>query len=309
MFRDILVPLDGSSFAEAALPLATGLARRSRARLHLVLAHEPQPVFAGMGDMLPPPPELEEDRIERERRYLREQAAALRQADGLTVGFQEALGSPGPQICEEATRLDADLIVMATHGRGTFQRIWLGSVADYVVRHVTIPALLVPPGTAARPSPEAIRNILVALDLSKDAEAILEPAMGLAKLTGAQITLMHVVELVFGVGRVTIPTPIVADGELIEESRTRAERRLRRVSARLRKAGVSVSTRISSGINAAGGLLDALAEADYDLVALTTHGIGGLRRLLLGGVADKVIRGSTKPILVLRPPKSVRPED
>lgn len=304
MFRDILVPLDGSQFAEAALPLASRLSHLSKARLHLVLVHQPAPAMIALGDMIvPPPAELDADRLGRERAYLAETAALLRQTDGLTVGFHEVLGSAGPEICEEATRLDADLLVMATHGRGAFQRMWLGSVADYVVRHLATPILLVPPIDANQPTPgTAIRDIVVALDLSKDAETILQPVTALAQLTGAQVTLVHVVEMIFEVGRGTSAGPIVTDAGLLEASRAEAERQLEHLADRLRKAGLSVATRVVTGINAAGGLLEILSEARYDLVALTTHGRGGLRRLLLGSVADKVIRAAAKPALVLRPP-------
>ncbi len=302
MFRDILVPLDGSRFAEAALPLASWLARLSKARLHLLLAHEPIAALIGMGDMVLPPPEPDEERRERERAYLAKTTAALRQADGIRVGFREVAGAAGPEICEEASRLDADLVVMATHGSGTFRRIWLGSVADYVVRHLTAPILLVPPGPGDEPALDAaIRNIVVALDLSKDGEAILDPVTALAQLTEAHVTLMHVVEIIFEVGKLTTPSPIVQDSELLNASRTEAERQLERVADRLRERGLSVSTRVVTGINAAGGLLDALTEGRYDLIALTTHGRRGLRRLLLGSVADKVIRGAVKPVLVVRP--------
>jgi len=303
MFRDILVPLDGSQFAEAALPLGSRLSRLAAARLHLLLVHEPVGAMIGMGDMVVPPPDLDAGRQERERAYLAETATALRQADGRPVNFHEVVGSAGPEICEEAGRLDADLVVMATHGRGAFQRMWLGSVADYVIRHLTAPILLVPPARGEKPAPEpAVADIMVALDLSKDAETILEPVAALAQLTGAHLTLVHVTEMIFEIGRVTASGPIVGDSDLLEASRIEAERQLEQVAARLRKRNLSVTTRVVTGINAAGGLLDALSEERYALMALTTHGRSGLRRLLVGSVADKVIRAATKPVLVLRPP-------
>lgn len=303
MFRDILVPLDGSQFAEAALPLGSRLARLAQARLHLLLVHEPMGALIGMGDMVVPPPGLDAELKERERAYLAGTASALRQPDGMPVGFHETSGSAGPEICEEATRIDAYLVVMATHGRGAFQRMWLGSVADYVVRHLTAPLLLVPPRGKEGPPLEAdIRDIVVALDLSKDAEAILEPVTVLSRLTGAQLTLVHVVQLIFEIGRVTSTGPIVADSELLQASRLQAKRQLERLADRLRERGLKVDTRVITGINAAGGLLETLSEERYDLIALTTHGRTGLRRLLVGSVADKVIRAAAKPVLVLRPP-------
>ncbi|HTL06386.1 MAG TPA: universal stress protein [Gemmatimonadales bacterium] len=303
MFRDILIPLDGSRFAEAALPFGARLAQRARARLHLMLAHEPMGALVGMGDLVVPPPELDEGWRERERAYLGRTAEALRAESDRPVGLREAAGAAGPEICEEASRLEADLVIMATHGRGTFRRMWLGSVSDYVIRHMAVPVLLVPPRPDGTPSPDTgVRRILVGLDLSADAEAILEPVAELAMLHGASVTLMHVAEIIFEVGKLTGANPVVMDSGLLEASRAEAEIQLERVAKRLRERGITVETRVVTGINAAGGLLEALAHERFDLVALTTHGRGGLRRLLLGSVADKVIRGAATPVLVLRPP-------
>lgn len=303
MFRDMLIPLDGSHLAEAALPFGAQLARRAHARLHLMLAHEPMGALVGMGDLVVPPPELDEGGRERERAYLGRTAEALRAESGMPVGFREAAGAPGPEICEEASRIEADLVIMATHGRGTFRRMWLGSVSDYVIRHMAVPVLLVPPRPDGTTNPEtAIRRILVGLDLSRDAEAILEPVAGLAQLHGASVTLMHVAEIIFEVGKLTGSTPVVTNSGLLEATRAEAELQLERVAKRMRERGVMVETRVVTGINAAGGLLEALVHDRFDLVALTTHGRSGLRRLLLGSVADKVIRGATTPVLVLRPP-------
>lgn len=302
MFRDILVPLDGSRFAEAALPLASRLARAAEARLHLVLAQEPMAAVIGAGEMVLAPANFYEERRAQGRSYLSATAARLRPGEAGPAEFHQVEGPAGPAICEEATRLDADLVVMATHGRGPIRRFWLGGVADYVIRHLATPVLLVRPGTESTPKrPHAVRRIVVALDLSKDAEAILEPVTALARTTGAALTLAHVAELTYSIGHAEIPGPIVPDAELLEASRIQAQRRLDRIAARLRGLGLKVATRVISGPGAARGLLDVLEEEASDLIAMTTHGAGGVRRLLLGNVADKVIQGAAKPVLVLRP--------
>src|SRR4026208_2647261 len=128
MFRDILVPLDGSQFAEAALPLGARLARLAQAGLHLLLVHEPMGARSGMGDMVVPPPGLDAERKERERPYLAGTASALRQPDGMPVGFHETSGSAGPEICEEATPVDADPGGVAPPRRGGVPRHWAGGV-------------------------------------------------------------------------------------------------------------------------------------------------------------------------------------
>ena len=195
---------DSSAFAVAATPAL----RRAKSALREI----------GLGE-----PDLEEDRREREHSYLIQHAEALRRPGGESVGFCNPLGPPGPEMCEEATRLSADLVVMATHGRGSFNRIWLGSVADYVVRHLSTPVLLVPPGSLDRPVRD-LREILVGLDLSSESEAILEPVSDLARLTGAQLTLFHVVEVIYAIGKLSPAAPVVADSELLETSQAEAER-------------------------------------------------------------------------------------
>lgn len=302
MFRTILVPLDGSRFAEAALPIASRLARDGSSDLHLVLAHPLVPALVGMGEFAVPPTGLDEELRSQESSCLVKTAADLVLAGVGPVEYREVEGPAGPAVCDEAARLDADLVVMATHGRGAAGRLWHGSVADYVVRHLTVPILLVYADRAkTRLADSALRGILVALDLSKDSEAILEPVEELARLTQAPVTLMHVlVGPVFNVGRYTVASPPGQHPANAEAAHAEAKRRLDGIATGLRKRGLLVTTRVTAGINAAWTLRDALKESRFDLIAMTTHGAGGLRRLWMGSVADKVVRGASKPVLVLR---------
>ena len=302
MFRDILVPLDGSRFAESALALASRITRASKSRMHLVLAHQTHPALAGTGEMVVPHVDLFAELQEFDRIYLERTADRLQSGHRVSAEFHQVEGPAGPAICEEATRLQADLVVMATHGRGAFKRFWLGSVADYLIRHLTTPVLLVHPGARQRGRPvRPIHNILVALDLSADSEQILKPVIALAQAAGAEITLVHVVELVIQAGHIPEGMPILADEEFLKEARLEACRRLERIAARVSQRGLTVTTRVISGQGAAAALLATLDAIEYDLLALTTHGHGGVHRLLLGSVADKVIRGAAKPVLALRP--------
>jgi len=303
MFQNILVPLDGSRFAEHALPLATRLARSARARLHLALAHQPVPALVGVGEMTAVPGDLNEELKAQEAGYLSETAERVLREGVDSVEYHEAEGLAGPELSEEAVRLHADLIVMATHGRGGMMRFWLGSVADYLVRHLTTPVLLVHPGRDEEQLDNpAIHGILVALDLSPDSEAILEPVTALALVTQAHVTLVHAVGGYDRPEAAALPFPLPREPGLLLEDQGEAQRRLDQLAARLRDRGLSVSARLVTGTGAAASLLETLQEYRYDLLALTTHGAGGVRRLLLGSVADKVIRRATKPVLVMRPP-------
>src|ERR1041384_4149078 len=95
MFRTILVPLDGSRFAEAALPLATSFAASARGRLHLLLAHQPVAAMVGMGDVVMASAGLDEELREKELTYLSEVSGGLGPLGGAAVGFSVVLGEAG----------------------------------------------------------------------------------------------------------------------------------------------------------------------------------------------------------------------
>ena len=302
MFRSILVPLDGTRFAEAALPPAAWLARRARGRLHLLLAHQPTAALVGPGEIAAPDPGLDRALLDQEECYLAGAAASAGEAGVGTVTLGQAVGPAGDVICEEADRIEADLIVMATHGRSPLGRFWLGSVSSHVVRDVGVPVLLVHPNREECALPrDAGGGILVALDLSRFAEAILEPVMDLANLLQAHITLLHVVEPNYHAVDPLSPYPLDQDQTVTDIRRADAQRRLDDVADRLRARGLCVSARVTIAPNAAVELLETLEVRKYDLLAMTTHGAGGLRHLLSGSVANKVIRSAGKPVLVLRP--------
>jgi nucleotide-binding universal stress UspA family protein len=309
MYRSILVPLDGSQFGEHALPLAATLARRAGARLTLAHIHEPAATLYGEGAIV-----LSEDldRISRQqkRAYLESVQARLQFERHLVAtrllegGVIEALVA---QVAEEKT----DLVVMTTHGRGPLGRFWLGSVADKLVRQLAVPLLLVhPAATAPDLSAErVIKHIMVPLDGSELAERVVAPATALGELMDSDYTLLRVVKPVH-------PTPPYTEsmslaqmaGEILDriemlqgEVRKEAQEYLNGVAGRLRARAFRLQTRIAVEEHPATAILHEAATHDADLIAIETHGRAGLSRLFLGSVADKVLRGSTIPILVQRP--------
>jgi nucleotide-binding universal stress UspA family protein len=302
MIATILVPLDGSPFAEAALPSAQWIASRTGARLHLFHAHQPVPVFVGVAEALASAPSPDPGAIKQERNYLEDTAKRLGSVGGGAVVTDFAEGPAGAEIVEEAVRIGADLIVMATHGRGALGRLWLGSVADHVVRHAGVPILLIRPQAPNTPgdAPE-IRSIVVPIDLSAVSRTILDPVIEFARLAKARVTLLYVVERFFQTMEPGVPYPIPQDPGIAELQRADAKCMLENAARALREQGIDVSTRVVIATNAAAGVLDTLEKPGHDLVALATHGAGGIRRLLLGSVAEQVIKGASKRVLVVRP--------
>ena len=297
MYRSMLVPLDGSPFAEHALSYARPLARRSRAKIHLVLAHTP--LAAHAAEMTPPGTyqQWEDASERRERTYLERVGDRLKE-DGFDVDVELREGSPARALVERS-REGVDLVVMATHGRGGVERLWLGSVADQLVRHSHVPVLLVRPAGTETPADErGFRHVLAATDGSNAAEAAVEHAVGIARLCGARLTLLRVVPMPYGPGSPYIPHAAEFDRDAVRRREATAGAQLRVTAGRL-DTGSAVRTLVGRAYHPARGILDAAMETDADLIVLGTHRRLGLARAVLGSTADRVVRAATVPVLVV----------
>ncbi|MFS8637533.1 MAG: universal stress protein [Gemmatimonadota bacterium] len=293
-YREVMVPLDGSQFAEQALPYAEAVVRRTGARLVLVRVHE-LPIGA---DGVALDPQMDEEFRERSREYLGRIADEVASRLGVAVQTRMLVGRAAAMLERAAREGEVDMVVMSTHGRGGFERVWLGSVADEVVRCLEVPVLLVRPrndGDASRRA--TFDRILVALDGSVLSEQILPHASALGLPGRTQYTLVRVVppELVVG-GHV-----FRLDEERARELVNRAEAYLGGVASALRPRAGEVRTHAIKHAAPAVAILDAARADGSDLIAMTTHGYGGLKRLLLGSTADKVVRAADIPVMLLRP--------
>jgi nucleotide-binding universal stress UspA family protein len=305
MIRSIVVPLDGSPFAEHALPAAVAIARACRAKLRLVTVHEP-----------PAPPLAADDAAiyvqvdvglrRAERVYLKDQASKVRKA-GVALVVTALLDPPVAEaLAEHAAARGADLVVMTTHGRGPLTRLWLGSVADELIRRIAVPVLLIRPREGAPdPIPTPGRRILLPLDGSPIGEAAVSPAAELAERLDLGLRLVQVVVPPPLVGVAPAVFPADLDDE-VELHRREAEDYLEDVAAGLRERGLSVETAAIVYGSVADALLELARGDDVALAALSTHGRGGLQRLLLGSVADKLVRSAERPVLVVRPVGSTK---
>jgi nucleotide-binding universal stress UspA family protein len=305
MFQSLLVPLDGSTFGEHALPLALSIARRAGAALNVVQVHQLLiPTYAEI--VAPKAYEVELKVRAHQRAYL--DGIVKRLTNISSVRLSSAL-LEGPLIAEtldgHSKSTGADLIVMATHGRGPFSRFWLGSVAGELVRRATVPLLLVHPHEAAPDftSEPALRRIIIPLDGSTLAEQVIEPALDLGSLTQAEFTLVRIYGLVIDTG---LDSASYAEAGMpeapMEQLRAEAERYVNDVAEGMRRRGFTVQTHISLAQHPANAILDAAQSRGMDLIALETHGRRGLSRLVLGSVADKIIRGASMAVLVHRSP-------
>ena len=299
MHTSIVVPLDGSVFGNAALPVAVALARRSDAALHLVQVRDPftiaatGPFGAASLDAAEPRRRAELERI----------AAHLAREESLRV---TAHFLDGPVVDTLQRYLEGsrhDLVVLMSHGRGGLSRAWLGSVADGLIRHASVPLLLLHQETPSiRDAVEPLfRRVIVPLDGSALAESVLDHVLALGTTDVTEYVILTVIAPHRELQSREHDTVTFTARSHDEQQRDAALGYLNVVAADLRSTGAVVTVRVEVHHQTAQGILDAAAEHHADLIALSAHGRGSVSRLIHGSVADKVIRGATIAALVHHP--------
>jgi nucleotide-binding universal stress UspA family protein len=265
LYDEVIVPLDGSTFAERALAPAASLARRDGSAVTLVGVIRPD------GD-------------EQEyRHYLREVANRLGSVVHdirFIVGQDAALG-----ILRVAHERSGALICMGSHGRTGLSEALLGSVAENVVRTATRPLLMV--GRHCREGELSFERLLVPIDGSSQSEAILPEAVAWVRAFGFGLWLAQMIE----------SGPSAAVGADIQE-----DSYLRGQARALADQGVKAEWDVLHGTDAAHAIVDYVKAQDMSLLALGTHGRGGWARLAIGSTAAQVVHDSPCPVLVLGPP-------
>jgi nucleotide-binding universal stress UspA family protein len=296
-FQSILVPLDGSPLAEQAIPIAQALAERARCKLKLVLVHDRIIVKPG-----PDYTRLELAMQKADREYLKSVTARVRERLGRSVSSAVLQGLPVETLARYTRELGADLVVMTTHGRGGLRRAWLGSVTDQLIRSAEVPVLVVRPGEAgaARPVWEP-GEVLVPLDGSPLAEAALEPAIEVARLWDAELSLVQVVRPITPASGPHLTFPSNYSDQVTAMRREAAHDYIRDVAERVRESGVRASGVAVIGSTVPETLIELADPERVSLMVVATHGLGGVRRMVLGSVADKVVRAVNVPVLVVRP--------
>ena len=281
MYREILVPFDGSDLAERARSYAITLARGGHARLRLmrvVPAAQFTPIVPLAGYAVPQAlGDAEKARRDAEA-YL--SGLVILEAGESSVETVVYAGDPALLIADEARSRSVDLIVMATHGRSGLEEWVEGSVAGAVIRDSSVPVLVIPRGCQQDWSKQNDARLLVLLDGSALSQEILGPAVDLSQVRRAEITLLRV----------------VAPGTSAD-----AQEYLDVIAADLRKQRPRIEARVVEANDPVTAILAVAQDQQVDAIALATHGRGGLARLLMGSFARALLHQANVPVLLYRP--------
>lgn len=303
MPNQLLVPLDGSTLADAVLPHAVALAKRLKVGLALVRVHQPLTTLSGPPEVGPIflDVELEEQLRDDDRRWLDQRVTALRASSGIAVTGEFRIGPLADTIVEVAADLAVLAIVCSTHGSGGWAPNWLGSVTDAVVRHAPCPVIALSEAAVKR-DPE-VRSLLVLTDGSALAEDVVPYATWFARAYGASVELLQVVSPPWPGDGLMLASEGPQDRFGINALAAGAKETLADLCEHFTRNGISASSTVEVEINAARTILDHIHRTNPDAVAVATHG-RGLSRLMLGSIADKVLRTGGRPTLIV--PPSVR---
>jgi nucleotide-binding universal stress UspA family protein len=255
--RRVLVPLDGSPLAAQAIPYARAIAAPNAELLLLLVLPDRDPFRGGpTGQVVFGEEDVLRAGEEEARRLLEETAARLRAgADAPRVEIALTVGDPATEILRMATERGADLVVLASRGRGALGRWAFGSVADRVSRASPVPVMVVRPGndaaaTAAVSPTAAPRRLIVPLDGSERAASAVPVAARLAARLGVPVLLVTVVDPARAVSPVLAYGAPFGDGfydDLRAELRSAATGALEAAAEPLRRAGVAVTLRVLDG--------------------------------------------------------------
>ena len=296
-FRHFLVPLDGSPMAEAALPVAVGLAGPLGAAITLLHIPERSAPRTIHGE-----PHLHDP--DSAAVYLAAVAERWKAA-GVPLDWHVHSAKEGDvaqSVVDHAVETGIDLIVLTSHGHGGIRDLLFGSIAQQVLRRGSAPTLIVRPPADGQPGPYHVRSILVPLDGTPEAESGLNLAREIAVATRARLVLASVIPTLgtatgdLAVSATFSPTATAA---VLDLSQSDAEQYLEDKAADLRQSGQEVRTSVTRGKTAQ--QLAAVADLNQvNLVVLATHGRSGLDGTFNGSLAPRLVAGFHQPVLLVR---------
>ena len=287
----VMVATDFSPTAEAALEWAAALLEARGGTLVLVHALD---LHGPLTDFLPSPADLDEHVQGAATARLAELAASLGER-GIAAETRLELGVASQAVVRAADELRPDLMVVGSRGLTGVAHLLLGSTAQRIVQHAPCPVLTVHPGD--RDHLGEVRHVLLPTDFSHDAELAARAARDLLGATaGARITVLHAYHLpVEYTAYGTIPTGLPFQQDVAAV----ADEKLAEVAATLAAEGLQVDTLAREGYPP-DVIVDAARELAVDVIAMCTHGRTGLRHLLLGSNAERVVEHAPCPVLTVR---------
>ncbi len=302
MFSHFLVPLDGSSLAEAVLPVTAALADTLRGRVTLLHVIERSAPAAVHGE-----PHLTD--VPDAEAYLEraaERLAAAAPVDRHVHAGQEL--DVAQSIAEHAAELGADLVVLCTHGRSRLRHRLFGGIAQRVAGKGRTPILLVPPAGTAPARPFRCRTMLIPLDGESAHEQGLPPAAELARACEASLHLLVVVPTLGTLAGEQAATGQILPGTtaaLLELDEERAEQYVSELVARLAAGGLEVTAEVGRGDPTA-MILETASRIGADLIVLGTHGRSGLDAFWSASVAPRIAQKAHLPVLLVPVAKETR---
>jgi len=298
--RNILVPIDFSKMSIQAIKTAKQLSRRFSASIHLAHVRQfdyaaafsaPAPPFAPFSIMTYEP--------DGEKSVIK-QLDALAREYGISSAICHVL-SGGPafdEICRLAQKIPADLIVMPTHGRTGLKHVLLGSTAERIVQHSPCPVLVTRGRTnqSKNGSRFSINRILVPVDFSSCSREGLQYAVGFANEFGAKIILVHATYLGYiysseGTALYDIPA-------LQKAARKSAGQQMQKLIRTIKFGRVKFETAFTDG-SPVPDICAFPQDHDVDLIITSTHGLTGLKHVLIGSIAEQVVRRAPCSVLVV----------
>jgi nucleotide-binding universal stress UspA family protein len=300
MYSKILIPLDGSTVAEKVLPYARYLVGKYRMPIELLAVVDIGEIASNMTtDKARYLDTIVEEGVRYLTEYLRGIATTFASGE---VSCSVERGRPADVVIEKAETDKAMLVMMATHGRSGMNRFLIGSVAEKVLRGTSNAVLLVRATEEAKSAGAArLSSIIVPLDGSKLAEGVLPTVVDLAKKLDLEIELFSAYHIPYNVYAGDEGFYAGHYDELLESVRDEAREYLEKKAAELKGAGVTKITCVTKE-GFAGDEIIALGRKTADnLIAMSSHGRSGVRRWVLGSVAETVVRHSGDPVLILRP--------
>ncbi len=280
LFHKILCPVAFSDNSMAALEQAAKLARKDDALLYLmhvefVPMRDPAKL-AGYARVSTQPDKLRLEQIARKH------LAKVRHQILVQVGW------PAEVIEKASEELDVDLIVMATHERSGIDRLFIGSIAEHVLRSSKRPVLSIGPGSAIG----ALKKILCLVDFDPDSIAALNFGWRLAQKYSAAIYLLRVVPVPFEPSEVPVE-PSTPEWE------QDAMAQLAKVADETLGAQAKRKLVVRRG-DRASAMLEVEKELQPDLIVMASHEQSGLGHLVFGSVAERTVRESNVPVLTVR---------